>query len=203
MATKKKFAANNESRKALEDSGWTVGTVEQTVRAGKLVFKRDLFNFVDLVCISPTRGVMFVQSTAGGNMSARVAKTKENPIHAIALAAGIRIQIHDWVKRAGQKERECRVLEITKTTEGTSPDHARKRIWETLRDSNKPMTDRELMAELSEDDVNNVRPEVTRLKQDGLIRECEKKICQWTGKKVRQTVICSTAYHTRPSGKYS
>ena len=82
-------------------------------------------------------------------------------------------------------------------------DHFRKRIWETLRDSNKPMTDREIMAELNEADCNNVRPEVTRLKQDGLIRECEKKICQWTGKKVRQTVICSTAYHTRPSGKYS
>jgi len=108
-----KFAANNESRKALEAAGWTVGTAEQTVHAGKLVFKRDLFGYVDLVCISPARGVMFVQATAGGNLSARAAKIRANPIHAIALASGVRIQIHDWVRRAGKNNRECRVLEIT------------------------------------------------------------------------------------------
>lgn len=80
-------------------------------------------------------------------------------------------------------------------------EHFRRRIWEILRDANRAMTDRELMDVLSEDDVNNVRPEVTRLKQDGLISEVGKTICKWTGKKVRQTVICSTAY--RPHQKQS
>lgn len=111
---KKPFAANLASTKKLEQDGWTVGKVEQTVKTGKIVFKKDLYGFVDLVCLSPSRGMMFVQSTGGGNMNPRVQKIKENPIHAIALASGVRIQVHDWVKRSGQKERECKILEITK-----------------------------------------------------------------------------------------
>lgn len=109
----KKFAANNASKKMLEELGYTCGVVEQTIHTGKMVFKRDLFGFVDLVCLSPSKGLLFVQATAGGNLSARVAKTQENPVHAIALAAGVRLQIHDWVKRAGQKDRECRIVELT------------------------------------------------------------------------------------------
>lgn len=110
----KPFAANNASRKALEADGWTVGVVEQTIRGGRIVFKRDLFHIADLFCMSPSRGCMFVQATGGGHMAERVAKIKSNPLHAIALASGIRIQVHDWRKRAGQKERECVTLEITK-----------------------------------------------------------------------------------------
>ena len=116
MATKR-FAANNASKKMLEAQGYTCGVVEQTINTGKMVFKRDLFGFVDLVCLSPSKGLLFVQSTGGGNLAARVSKTRENPIHAIALAAGVRIQIHDWVRRANKKERECRVLEITAANE--------------------------------------------------------------------------------------
>ncbi len=113
----KPFAANNESRKMLEAQSWTVGTVEQTITGRKgfktFSFKRDLFGFADLFCMSPSKGVMLVQATGGGNMNARKIKIEENPNHAIALATGIRIQVHDWVKRAGQKQRECKVLEIT------------------------------------------------------------------------------------------
>jgi hypothetical protein len=111
----KRFAANNASKKMLEEQGYTCGVAEQSINTGKMIFKRDLFGFVDLVCLSPSKGILLVQSTAGGNLSSRVAKTKDNPAHAIALAAGARIQIHDWVKRAGQKARECRIVEITKT----------------------------------------------------------------------------------------
>ncbi len=120
MKTKRKkpFAANNESRKMLEQESWTVGTVEQTITGRKgfkvFSFKRDLFGFADLFCMSPSKGLMLVQATGGGNMNARVNKIRENPAHAIALASNIRIQVHDWVKRAGQTKRECKILEITK-----------------------------------------------------------------------------------------
>lgn len=110
----KPYSAMNASRKMLEAEGWLFGVTEQTIKTGKIVFKRDLFGFCDAVCLSPTRGIVFLQSTGGGNMAARVAKIKENPNHAIALACGIRIIVHDWVKRAGKTQRECRVFEITK-----------------------------------------------------------------------------------------
>lgn len=109
---KKPFRANLASTKALEDDGWTVATVEN--RIPHTFITRDLFNFADLLAVSPSRGVMLVQVTGGSNMAARVEKVKAEPRHAICLAAGIRIQVHCWVKRAKKKERECRVLEITK-----------------------------------------------------------------------------------------
>lgn len=110
---KRKFAANNASRKRLEAEGWSVTVVEQTIGGGCFI-KRDAFGFGDLLCCSPTKGIMLVQATGGGNMSARAQKLRQEPYSAIWLASGGRIQIHDWVKRAKQKERECRILEITK-----------------------------------------------------------------------------------------
>ena len=109
---KKPFSATNESRKALEAAGWTVGIVEQTIP--HTFIKRDFFGFADLIACSPSRGTIAVQVTGGGNGSTRAIKIRQEPRHAIWLAAGGRIQVHDWVKRAGQKQRECKILEITK-----------------------------------------------------------------------------------------
>ncbi len=108
---KKPFAANNESRKALEADGWTVSVTEQTIP--RCFIKRDTYGFADLLCCSPSRGIMLVQATGGGNGSTRAIKVRQEPRSAIWLASGGRIQVHDWVKRAGKKDRECRVLEIT------------------------------------------------------------------------------------------
>lgn len=109
---KKPFAANNASRKLLESEGWTVGVVEQTIP--HTFIKRDFLGFADLVICSPTKGIAAVQVTGGGNLSARAAKTRLEPRAAIWLASGGRVILHDWVKRAHQKERECRILEIVK-----------------------------------------------------------------------------------------
>jgi hypothetical protein len=111
----KPFAANNESRKALEAAGWTVATVEQTIP--HCFIKRDCFGIADLLAVSPSKGIMLVQVTGGtstSNFHARVNKIKADPRHAIWLASGGRLQVHSWEKKANQKERECRVLEITK-----------------------------------------------------------------------------------------
>ena len=107
----KPFAANLASTKMLEAEGWTVGTVEQ--RIPHCFITRDLFGFIDLIAASPSKGILGVQATGGGNMSARASKTRLEPRAAIWLAAGGRIQIHDWVKVKGSKQRECRILEIT------------------------------------------------------------------------------------------
>lgn len=80
-------------------------------------------------------------------------------------------------------------------------NHFRKAIFDLLSNSKAPMTDRDFMVALNEDDVNNVRPEVTRLKQDGLIVEVGKVTCPYTGKKVRQTMITGAPYKARPRPK--
>jgi len=73
----------------------------------------------------------------------------------------------------------------------------RFRIWKILYLTKLPLTDREIMAFLSESDVNNVRPEITRLKNDGLINEFDKIKCKITGKTVRRVIICSDQYSER------
>ena len=112
MKRKKPFAANLASTKMLEADGWTVGTVE--MRIPHCFITRDLFGFADLIAMSPTRGFLAVQATGGGNLKARAEKVCSEPLAAIWLASSGRIQIHDWRKRAGQKQRECVILEITK-----------------------------------------------------------------------------------------
>lgn len=59
------------------------------------------------------------------------------------------------------------------------------------------ITDREIMAKLKETDPNNVRPEITRLKDDGLIREIGKTKCRFTGKTVRLVVVTELPYFPR------
>jgi hypothetical protein len=105
----KPFAANNASIKKLEAEGWTCAVVEH--RIPHCFITKDLFGFADILAISPSRGMLAVQATGGGNGPARVAKIKAEPRAAIWLACGGRIQVHDWRKRAGVKERECCVFE--------------------------------------------------------------------------------------------
>lgn len=108
----KPFAANNASRKLMESKGWTGDVVEK--RIPHCFITVDFMGFADLIMCSPARGIMAIQSTGGGNLNARVLKIKAEPRAAIWLAAGGRIQVHDFVKRAGQKERVCRWMEIVK-----------------------------------------------------------------------------------------
>ncbi len=114
MKTKraKPFAANRASINLLEAAGWTCFTVEQTIP--HTFIKRDCFGFGDILAISPSRGIMLVQATGGGNGSARAIKIRQEPRAAIWLACGGRIQVQDWVKIKGQKERRCNILEIEK-----------------------------------------------------------------------------------------
>jgi predicted HTH transcriptional regulator len=48
----------------------------------------------------------------------------------------------------------------------------------------KVVTAREIMLHLEYEDMNQVRPRLTELKELGLIREIDKTKCLWTGKTV-------------------
>lgn len=65
----------------------------------------------------------------------------------------------------------------------------REKIIDLLTEFNVPMTDRQIWVCLHVQDVNNIRPEITRLKQAGLIEEAGKILCPITGKTVRTVCI--------------
>lgn len=83
---------------------------------------------------------------------------------------------------------ENSAISYSEQNEAGRTEHFRKAIMRILSDG-KPRTDRQVMAILKETDVNNVRPEITRLKQAGKIKEVGKVVCEYTGKKVRQVQV--------------
>ena len=62
----------------------------------------------------------------------------------------------------------------------------RQKIMNLLNSTDQYMTDREILDSLGVSDVNNIRPEITRLKQQGRIVEVGKIHCRTTGKLVRR-----------------
>lgn len=65
----------------------------------------------------------------------------------------------------------------------------RKRIIVLLTEIGVPMTDRQIINILNVMDVNNIRPEITRLKQKGILQESGKVKCPITRKTVRTVCI--------------
>jgi hypothetical protein len=57
------------------------------------------------------------------------------------------------------------------------------------RENNKPMTDREIAKYLGYGDLNSVRPRLTELIADKVLREYRTVICPVTKRPVRQTML--------------
>jgi SOS-response transcriptional repressor LexA len=87
--------------------------------------------------------------------------------------------------------------ESYKDFRGAKQNSYRARIWNMYHDAGRPLTDREIMQTLQETDPNNVRPEITRLKQDGLIIEVGKSKCPFTRKTVRLATVTEIPYFNR------
>jgi hypothetical protein len=63
------------------------------------------------------------------------------------------------------------------------------------------LTDREVLSKLGNPDVNLVRPEITRLISDGLLKPVGKTICSFTGKTVRHCTWTGKLYFMRGNKK--
>ena len=99
------------SLKHLRGEGYTVGIVEHWNPFAHI--RQDLFGFVDLVALDPKfMQVIFVQTTSGSNVSARVQKIEVNPHYATAKAAGVRVEVHGWSKRGERGKRKTWQLRI-------------------------------------------------------------------------------------------
>lgn len=112
------------SLKELRKAGWTC---EVTERWNPFAKRRvDLWGFCDVLAMSPTLGILAVQTTSGPNVSARLEKIKGEPKAAIWLASGGRIVVHGWRKvgaRGKRKVWECREVEVTKAEPVEYPHH--------------------------------------------------------------------------------
>jgi hypothetical protein len=71
--------------------------------------KNDFAGFLDLICLRPGE-VMGVQTTSLANISSRVKKIMEHENLEVVLAAGIKIEVHGWVKKNNRWQ--VKVVEI-------------------------------------------------------------------------------------------
>jgi hypothetical protein len=84
------------SLKHMREQGYYAEVVERYNYFTKR--KNDFAGFIDLLCLRPGE-VMGVQTTSLGNISSRVKKILEHENLEVVLAAGIKVEVHGWVKR--------------------------------------------------------------------------------------------------------
>lgn len=88
------------SLKFLREQGYTVAVVEKWNAFAKI--RQDLFGIIDLVAIKKdVPGILGIQTTSKSNISARVAKSKNNKDLLTWYNAGNNFIIHGWAKENG------------------------------------------------------------------------------------------------------
>jgi len=94
----------------LRADGWTAEVVEQTVRAGLKVWKRDLFNVIDIIAAHPQRGILGVQTTSGAHAADRKAKALDEPKLLPWLRSGGNFEVWSWEKQGARGKRKLWTL---------------------------------------------------------------------------------------------
>jgi hypothetical protein len=72
--------------------------------------RKDLFGFIDILCLGADGSIVGVQSTSASNVAARITKIAESPLVGRVRQAGIRIVVHGWRKVKGRwqvREVDC------------------------------------------------------------------------------------------------
>ena len=93
-------------------AGALVAIVERWNQHAKV--RQDLFGFADLVAVIPGMpGTVYVQTTSGANVAARLNKMRAEPVVArvrACLAAGNSVMVHGWAKRGARGKRKTWTL---------------------------------------------------------------------------------------------
>jgi hypothetical protein len=84
------------ARHLLEAEGYSVQTVEQTKRVGKLVWKTDLWGAFDLLAVNSEGDIRALQVTSRSNVSSRVKKLADLPVLDWLRKAGWTLEVHGW-----------------------------------------------------------------------------------------------------------
>jgi hypothetical protein len=72
--------------------------------------RKDLFGFIDILCLGTDGSIVGVQSTSDSNGAARVTKIADSPLVGRVRSAGIRIVVQGWRKVKGRwqvREIDC------------------------------------------------------------------------------------------------
>jgi hypothetical protein len=64
--------------------------------------RKDLWGFVDVLCLNHDGDRVVVQATSASNISARVKKITDSPLLGIVRKAGFRILVQGWKKVKGR-----------------------------------------------------------------------------------------------------
>ena len=127
----KRFSANQYSAKWLRKQGYQCESTEQTVRAPDLeapkdangrptkwkVWKRDLFNFCDLLAVKyGENGTTYIQTTTAKNVNARLEKIAGLAVVRAIVKAGNRVHVHGWKECGGRGKPKSWQLTITDVT---------------------------------------------------------------------------------------
>ena len=73
----------------------------------------DLFGFADVIAVKPGEGVLLVQTTSTGNVSARIRKMLPIESVLICLQAGVAVQVWGWAKRGPRGKVKRWTLSVT------------------------------------------------------------------------------------------
>lgn len=103
QATERRVSPTQRSLKLMRAEGYTCQVVEHWVPSAKV--RRDLFGFIDILCLHPERRVVVVQTTTASNMASRRRKILAHENLEIVQAQGWRVELHGWQKKARW---ECR-----------------------------------------------------------------------------------------------
>lgn len=107
---KKSKSPTSRSKQMLEEMGYQVWIVEQTIRTPRMTFKRDLFNGFDLLCVRDSE-TLAVQTTTLSNLGARIEKLAANEYVPHLRKAGWTLSAHGWRKlRTGW---EAKIVDVS------------------------------------------------------------------------------------------
>jgi hypothetical protein len=81
----------------MRERGFYAEVVERWIPGANI--RRDLFGFIDILCLSDTGELVGVQSTSASNLAARITKISESPLVGRVRTAGIRIVAHGWRRK--------------------------------------------------------------------------------------------------------
>lgn len=86
----------------LREQGWFCEIVEHWVAFPKPGHRKDLWGFVDVLCLRDKGEIMGVQCTTASNMKSRVSKIANHANLPPVLRAGLILQVWGWRKLKGK-----------------------------------------------------------------------------------------------------
>jgi hypothetical protein len=84
----------------MRERGFHAETVERWIPGANI--RRDLWGFVDILCLGMDGELVGVQTTSASNLAARITKIAESPLIDRIRKAGIKLVAHGWGKKKGR-----------------------------------------------------------------------------------------------------